>query len=199
MNEFLTFLVENYLLYVIFLLPFLTQIGVPLGLTFFLVLQGMLLESYSSLFSLAFVLAICLTLADSLAFAFARYYRDAVLRRLQKERYKKLFEQTTDKLERHYYLTIFLSRTLILGIAPILNYVLGLKDLSYRKFFFGLVWAEFIYLSIFLFIGMYFKDSAETIFSMIQDGISIIVGLIVLVFLVRSFFKRRRRKEVKGR
>ena len=190
-------LIEEYLLYFIFLAPFLTQLGIPIGLTFFLMLQGSLTQSYLYFFNLSLTLAIILLVADLIAYFLGYRYGEKILnlKIAQNKKAQHSISYVKKTVEERFLIILFLSRTILLGIAFLTNYIFGIKKMPLKKLLLPLFIAEFIYASIFVGIGFFFKDMWEYLFTIINEFFQILLLLIVLYIIIKSIYNSTLRKK----
>jgi len=177
---------EEYLNFVIFLFPFVTQLGIPLGLTFFVVWRGSIISSPIEFIFLAFIFGVVLLVADLIAYFIGKKYgKNIVNYVLSKKGLKNKFHKSSKLISKNSFLSIILSRTLVLGLAPVTNYLLGYHKLKLRTFLFYVFICELIYSFLFMGLGYFFSETWEWILKIIQDFSFILIVLFISWFIVK--------------
>jgi membrane protein DedA with SNARE-associated domain len=178
--------IDEYLEYLVFFLPFLTQLGVPLGLTFFILLFSSSIENSYTLIFFILNIAFFLLIGDLIAYFIGKRYGSTPLTYIgSKLNITPIITKTSKLVSKNSIYAILLTRTIFLGGAPITNYLLGIERFSLKKFIVINYLFEVLYVSIFAYIGFIFKDYWEVIFSLIEDGIIIIVIIISICLLIK--------------
>ena len=179
--------VEENLLYFLLLSPILTQLGVPLGFTFFIMLQGSLINTHFE-FVLTFIgIGTALFIGDLGAYYLGKKHGDFILKKAIK--HKKLHStiNTTSKyIEKNLFVSLFLTRTALIGLIFVSNYLFGFRQIKLIKLLPLLILAEIWYAFIFLGIGYFFKDIWEYLFNLISEVSQILVLLIILYYGIKS-------------
>lgn len=188
-------LIEIYLPYFVIITPLITQMGVPLGYTFFIMLFGSTLDStYLYLFCIL-IIASTLLIGDLITYNLGKKYGHNIIKsKHMPPSIKKSIENVSNKIEDNLTITLILSRAVLLGIIFISNYVVGMKEISLKKLIPLLFLSEIIYVSIYLGVGFFFKETWEYIFYTLNDFSQIIVVLIILYFLVTAQIKYHKKR-----
>ena len=169
--------------------------GVPLGYTFFIMLFGSTLDSTTLYILCILVIASTLLVGDLITYNLGkRYGYNIIKNKHMPPSIKKSIENVSNKIENNLVITLVLSRAILLGIIFISNYVVGMKKISLKKLIPLLFISEIIYVSIYLGIGFFFKETWEYIFYTLNDFSQIIVVLILLYFLIIAQIKHHKKK-----
>lgn len=176
------------LFYVIIAL--LSPFGIPLGATFIIIAAGSLsvtIEDYLFIISLIFL---GLVVGDIVVYFTASHFEKIFTKKLHK--YKKIeqkYENGKDLFKKYGAWGLFLSRFLLLGFGAPLNYISGFSKYSFRKFLAYSASGEFIYVSIFGYIGFVFKDSWVSLYDLIVEFPYLILLILLAVF---AFYQLKR-------
>jgi membrane protein DedA with SNARE-associated domain len=98
-------------------------------------------------------------------------------------------EKVAIKFKKYGSISIFSTR-FIHGAASILNYYSGIKKLKFKKFIIPVILGEIIYTSIYVFIGVFAKDTWQIIIRVIREFST----LILLTLVIYYFFPKIRNK-----
>ena len=126
--ELIYSLFENYGIWVLLIVTFLAQMGVPLGSTFFLMWYGSTLDSSSSLYIAIPATACAAILGDMTAFTLGKRFSKQL--DSAEKRYAsiaKRIKQSRSLLDSYGVWIIWVSRFLVTGLGPVVNYLLGSK------------------------------------------------------------------------
>jgi membrane protein DedA with SNARE-associated domain len=155
--------IDDYFEYLIFILPLLTQVGIPLGLTFFILLLSSSIENTLSLIILIFTLGFFLLIGDIIAYFIGKKYGHRPLNYLSsKLDITPIIQKTSNLVSKNSFYAILITRTIFLGGAPVTNYLLGIKKFPLKKFIILNYISEIIYVSIFACIGFIFNTDSQT-------------------------------------
>lgn len=188
-DNFIDF-IEEYLNIFLYIFPFITQVGIPVGLSFFAMLRGSFIVSFSE-----FIFVICffssmLVTGDLIAYFIGRKYNKKIIKLSNKNKKIKMqVDKVSNIISKNSFYAIFITRTLLLGLAPITNYLLGMKKFSLKKFLILVLFAEILYAIIFIGIGYVFSETWEYVLRLIEDFSYILIGVIVLYFLIKYLIK----------
>jgi membrane-associated protein len=176
------------LFYVIIAL--LSPFGIPLGATFVIIAAGSLSGTIEDYFFIVSLIFFGLVVGDIAAYVAASHFENVFTEKLRKyEKIEKKYENGKDLFNKYGALGIFLSRFLLLGLGAPLNYVSGFSKYSFRKFFASSASGEFLYVSIYAYIGFVFKDSWVSLYDMIIEFPCIILLILLAVF---AFYQLKR-------
>lgn len=178
------YLLDEYLIYVLYILPIITQVGVPLGITFYIMYYGSMMLSYFDLFIFIITISISFLIGDSIAYYLGKRYGERPLNYISKKiNLNGVIVKTKKIVNKNLFFSVLFTRTIFLGGSPILNYLLGIEKLVLKKFLFVIFIGEIIYVSIFSSIGFFLKDLWANVYLLIQDIVSII-GIVILIFIL---------------
>ena len=186
-------LFETYGLWILLPILFLGQLGIPIGSTFFLMWYGSTIDESSTLLVAITATACAAILGDTTAFALGTQFSDKLER--AENRYAGLAKklEQTRKLTRSYGSgIIWITRFLITGLGPLVNYLLGSRKYSFKKFAFWVILGEFIFTAELLYFGYRFKDSWEDLLGFIGDAGWLIGLLILFAWVVRQLIQRNK-------
>src|SRR5665811_1249267 len=146
------------LFYVI--IAFLSPFGIPLGATFIIIAAGSLSGTIEDYFFSVSLIFFGLVLGDIAVYFTASHFEKVFTEKLRKyEKIEKKYESGKDLFNKYGALGIFLSRFVLLRFGAPLNYISGFSKYSFRKFLAYSASGEFLYVSIYAYIGFVFKDS----------------------------------------
>ena len=178
-----TELIEEYLEVLIYIIPFFTQLGIPLGLTFFGMWKGSLIISIQELIISTILLSITLTTANLIAYFIGKKHSKKINSKLNKN---KNIIKIIPIISKKPFLSLILTRTILLGLAPITNYLFGIKNIQLKKFIIQVFIAELIYSSIVLSLGYIFSNTWELIVTLIEDFTLIIILILILIYISKK-------------
>ncbi len=180
---------ESYGLLVLLIIVFVAQLGLPVGSTFFLMWYGSTLNSISSL-AIAIIATICVAiLGDITAYSLGKQFSSQL--KHAEQRYQWLADkarQSQTLLDRYDVWIIWLSRFLITGLGPFVNYILGSKKYPLKKFIFWVFLGETIFALELLYFGYHFKESWEDLLALVSDVGWLIALLFILYFVSKKLF-----------
>lgn len=194
-TEILNYLFENYLYLFMFFIPFIAQLGIPIGSMFFILYSASIVTGIVELNYLFFIILIAAICGDFLSYFVARKFRSTkkVNNFLKKKKVKKIHKKTNLFFDKYGNISVFITRFLITGLGPYLNYVLGLEKYDFKKFLIYVILGEILYVGELLLIGYIFRDIFEEIQSLFMDFSYLILILVILYFVVRHLFKISKR------
>jgi membrane protein DedA with SNARE-associated domain len=173
-----------------FIIALLSPFGIPLGATFVIIAAGSLSGTIDEYFFSIALIFFGLVLGDIAAYATASHFENVFTEKLSKyEKIEKKFESGKDLFNKYGVWGIFLSRFVLLGFGAPLNYVSGFSKYSFRKFFAYSASGEFLYVSIYAYIGFVFKDSWVSLFDLISEFPYLILLILLAVF---AFYQLKR-------
>ncbi|MDP2845590.1 MAG: VTT domain-containing protein [Candidatus Methanoperedens sp.] len=155
---------------VLFIIALISPFGVPLGATFFIISAGSLSGSIADYLFFVILIFFGLVIGDIAAYAAASYFETVFSEKLC--RYKKFIkkcESGKNLFKKYGGLSVFLSRFVFLGFGAPINYISGFSKYSLRKFLVYAASGEFLYASIYTYIGFAFKDSWLSLFDIIVE------------------------------
>ncbi len=185
--EFIYFLFESYGIWVLLVVTFLAQMGLPLGSAFFLMWYGSTLDSSSSLLVAIPAAACAAVLGDMVAFALGQRFSKQLDSAEKNYRWLSKQVKKSQKLLHSYgVLIIWGTRFLATGLGPIVNYLLGSRRYPTMKFFQWVMFGEIIFASEMLIIGNNYKDTWEELMAFIADAAWLILLLILLLWVGKN-------------
>jgi len=124
-----------------------------------------------------------LVLGDIATYVTASHLEKVFTEKLRKyEKIEKKLESGKYLFNKYGALGIFLGRFVLLGTGAPLNYISGFSKYSFRKFLAYSASGEFLYVSIYAYIGFIFKDSWVSLFDMIIEFPYIILLILLVIF-----------------
>jgi membrane protein DedA with SNARE-associated domain len=176
------------LFYVIIAL--LSPFGVPLGETFVIIAAGSLSGTIEDYFFIVTLIFLGLVVGDIAVYFTASYFEKIFTEKLSKyEKIEKNYEKGKDLFNKYGAWGIFLSRFVLLGLGAPLNYVSGFSKYSFKKFLAYSASGEFLYVSIFGYIGFIFKDSWVSLYDLIIEFPYI---LLLILLAILAFYQLKR-------
>jgi membrane protein DedA with SNARE-associated domain len=177
--------IEEYLETLIYIIPIFTQIGIPLGLTFLGIWKGSLIQTINELIISIILLTIVLTLSNLIAYYIGKKHSKYIHNKIQKN---KNLNKITPIVIKNPFLSLILTRTILLGLAPITNYLFGIEKVKLKKFIYQVFIAELIYSTLILSLGYIFSDTWELIVTLIEDFTLIIILALILIYTIKKLY-----------
>lgn len=173
-----------------FIIALLAPFGIPLGATFIIIAAGSLSGTIDDYFFSVTLIFFGLVVGDIAAYSTASYFETVFTEKLQKnEKFEKKFESGKDLFNKYGVWGLFLGRFILLGFGAPLNYISGFSKYSFRKFLAYSASGEFLYVSIYAYIGFVFKDSWESLYDIIIEFPYLILFILLAVF---AFYQLKR-------
>lgn len=174
----------------LFTIAFISPFGIPLGATFVIIAAGSQSVTIEDYFFYVTLLFFGLVAGDIATYSTASHFENVFTEKLHTyKRIEKKYESGKDSFNKYGGLGIFLSRFVLLGFGAPLNYISGFSKYSFNKFLAYSASGEFLYVSIYAYIGFVFKDSWVSLFDMLIE----FPYLILLIFLaVFAFYQLKR-------
>lgn len=193
MDSLSNFIDEN-LLILIYFLPIITQLGIPLGISIYIVYLGSTFENLYALFFFIFKLSIVFLIGDVIAYFIGRNLGINFLNKIEKKfNLKKVIDKSLELVKKNLIFSVFFTRTIFLAGAPILNYIIGIEKVSFRFFLILVFISEILYVTIFASLGFILKDLWPLV-SLFLEDISIIVVIIIIIYFITleiyKYFKK---------
>jgi membrane protein DedA with SNARE-associated domain len=189
--EFIYSLFENYGLWVLLLVAFLSQLGIPLGSTFFLMWYGSTIDSSSSLFLAIPATALAAILGDITAYSLGRRFSNQFDN--AEKRYSwlaKKVKQSNKLLNAYGVWIIWITRFMATGLGPFVNYLLGSRKYSLRVFSQWVIFGELIFSAEMIYFGYHFKDTWEDLLAVIADAGWLIVLILISLWIIKRLLKK---------
>jgi membrane protein DedA with SNARE-associated domain len=166
-----------------FIIALLSPFGIPLGATFVILAAGSLSGTIEEYFFSVSLIFFGLVVGDIAAYFTASHFEKVFTEKLCKyEKIERKYESGKDLFNKYGGLGIFLSRFVLLGFGAPLNYISGFSKYSFRKFLAYSASGEFLYVSIYAYIGFLFKDSWVSLYDLIVEFPYIILLILLAVF-----------------
>lgn len=173
----------------VILFSFFGEMGLPIGTTFFVVWAGSITNSYLFLIFLIFIVLLFSVIGDFLSFLIGKKYGCRLLKKYEKsKKLNKIHKKTSNFFLKYGTLGVFLSRFLITGISPYINYVAGIENYNQKKFLVITIFGKLIYSILFVLIGFILKDSWEVFLEFVTDFSYLIILIIIFYFIVKTLF-----------
>jgi membrane protein DedA with SNARE-associated domain len=120
---------------------------------------------------------------DIAAYFTASHFGKMFTKKLHKyKKIEKKYESGKDLFHKYGVWGIFLSRFVLLGLGAPLNYISGVSNYSFRKFLVYSASGEFLYVSIFAYIGFVFKDSWVSLYDLIVEFPYLILLMLLAIY-----------------
>ena len=192
MNDFLIRLFEGNIYLFLLIVPFLGQIGLPLGGMFFILYAGSQVNSPTDFLIFFLIVWLSEMIGDVGSYVIGRKLYDTafVKKILLKKKIKSMFEKSRSFFDKHGNISVFFSRFAVTAVGPYLNYIAGLEAYDFGKFLLYVTFGEVLYAFELLLLGYLFKETFDEIIVLFTDlSLLVIVG-IVLLWIGRTIFKK---------
>lgn len=191
-NIITTFFETNIYLF-LFIIPFLSQLWIPIWAMFFILFAGSLTNNLSDLFILFLIILFWVIIWDVLSYYFWKKLLNLKLFKylLNKEKINKLYKKTENFFHKKWTISIFISRFLITWIWPMLNYISWFQLFSFKKFFIYMFLWEILYVLEFLLLWYLFKDTIDDLFEIISDFWLVLFLLLILYIIWLHLFNKK--------
>jgi membrane protein DedA with SNARE-associated domain len=166
-----------------FIIALLSPFGIPLGATFVIIAAGSLSGTIGDYFFMVSLIFFGLVIGDIAAYFTASHFEKIFTKKLRK--YQKIetkYENGKNLFNKYGAWGLFLCRFVLLGFGAPLNYISGFSKYSFRKFLAYSASGEFLYVSIFGYIGYVFKDSWVSLYDMIVEFPYLMLLILLAVF-----------------
>jgi membrane protein DedA with SNARE-associated domain len=174
----------------LFIIALLSPVGIPLGATFVIIAAGALSGTIEDYFFIVSLIFFGLVVGDIVVYFTASHFEKIITEKLCRyEKIKKKYEYGKILFNKYGMWGIFLGRFILLGSGAPLNYISGFSKYSFRKFLAYSASGEFLYVSIYAYIGFVFKDSWVSLFDMIIEFPYIILLILLAIF---AFYQLKR-------
>ncbi|MCE8425662.1 MAG: VTT domain-containing protein [Candidatus Methanoperedens sp.] len=166
------------------IIALLSPFGIPLGATFVIIAAGSLSGTIGDYFFIISLIFSGLIIGDIAAYFTASHFEKIITKKLHNyEKIERKYKNGKDLFDKYGVWGIFLSRFVLLGFGAPLNYVSGFSKYSFRKFFAYSASGEFLYVSIYAYIGFVFKDSWVSLYDLIVEFPYLILLIFLAVFV----------------
>lgn len=197
LNLFLSYLLI-YKYAILFLVVFLTSLGLPLPATALIVAAGAFAaQGYFDFWSILACVFVASVLGDLSGYFVSLRYGRVILMRIG---FGRILSSSNflalEKIFRNRSITaIFYSRFLLTHLGPSINLLSGLSRITPRKFITYDILGEILYAFIFTSLGYVFANQWEMISSISQDVITILVLIVLLLILFAVLWRMRNGKK----
>ena len=187
-----TFFESNLYLF-LFVVPFLSQLWIPLWAMFFILFAGSITNSPIELFILFLIVLAWVIIWDFLSYVFGKklFKFKFFQYLLNKDKIKKIYDKTEKIFKKKWAISIFISRFLITGIWPMLNYIAWFQSFDIKKFSLNVIMWEILYVWEFLILWYIFKDTIDEVFGIISDFGLVLFLILVLYIIWINLFKKK--------
>ena len=158
MNAFLS--LDIYYLALFFVLVYAGSFGLPTGVILIIVSFASASEGWRDVLLIFFLSYSASVAGDYSAFLLSGRFRKNFERLIERFAWtrnkKRVVEKTYD---RYGVYAVFLTRFILSGIGPYINYLSGLEAMPKRKFLRAIISGEFIYCSFLILVGYFFSGT----------------------------------------
>ena len=191
-TSIITAFFESNLYLFLFVVPFLSQLWIPLWAMFFILFAGSMTGSVTELFILFLIVLFWVIIWDILSYFFGKKLFKLKFFQyfLNKEKIKNIYSKTEKVFIEKGSVSIFLSRFLITWVWPMLNYIAWFQWFDLKKFGLYVVLWEILYVWEFLILWYVFKDTIEEVFGIISDFWLVLFLLLILYIIGINLFKK---------
>lgn len=178
---------------ILFILAFLASLGAP-GALVWMLYSGALANSFLELIPVILTTAAAAILGDIVAYELAKRFSLALPSRLMKFKFYKSSEiKARELFQKSGFFVVFLTRFAFTGLGAVVNYISGFEKIKRKKFLIAVVSGEIIYGIIYPLMGFIFKETWNDLVNVIGDIIVILVSIIIAMFLVAAYMKKRKK------
>ncbi|MDD5213288.1 MAG: VTT domain-containing protein [Candidatus Gracilibacteria bacterium] len=187
----ISFFQDNHYLFLA-IIPFLGQLRIPIGTAFFILFAGALISNFGDfaiLFSISLLSSI---IGDIAAYMLGKkfFYINFIQKQLKKEHIKKVFSKTENYFNEKGKSTIFITRFLITGLGPYMNYIVGLQSYNFKIFIKFALLGEILYVLELLLLGYLFKDTFEFVADILYYLGIILILAFSLFYIAKIIIKK---------
>ena len=191
--EFIYSLFENYGIWILITVVFIAQMGVPIGSMFFLMWYGSKLETTTALLMTLPIATSAAVMGDMSAYFIGRQFSQQLIQAEKKYSWlANKTEQSHKLINRYGKWIISLTRFLVTGMGPIVNYLLGSQKYPSRSFLLWVILGETLFCLELLYFGKRFKESWEDLLSFISDMGWLIALIIISIWLLKKLLSKER-------
>lgn len=189
--ELIYTLFENYSTWILLLVVFLAQLGVPLGSAFFLMWYGSTIDSTPFLLWEIPATVSAAVLGDLTAYSLGKRFSDQLSRAEKRSSWlANKMRQSSTLIDRYGIWIIWLTRFLATGLGPVVNYLLGSRKYPVKPFLLWVVMGEILFITELLYFGYRFKETWEDLLTIISDTGWLVVLVIISIWIVRKLMKK---------
>lgn len=191
--DFINTLFENYGLWILIIVVFLAQLGIPLGSSFFLMWYGSTLETSTALLMTVPVTTAAAVLGDMSAYSIGRQFSQQLIK--AEDKYDWLARKTKHSrklIENHGKWIVCTTRFIITGMGPIISYLLGGKKYPAKTFLLWVIIGETLFCLELLYFGYRFKETWEDLLNFISDMGWLVALIIVSIWLISRLLSKEK-------
>ncbi len=191
--ELIYSLFENYGLWILVTVVFIAQMGIPIGSMFFLMWYGSTLENTTTLLMTLPIVTSAAVMGDMSAYFIGRKFSQQLIQAELKYNWIANKTQQSHRLINRYGKWIIsLTRFLVTGMGPIVNYLLGSQKYPSRSFLLWVIVGETLFCLELLYFGNRFKESWEDLLSFISDMGWLIALVIISLLLLKKLLSKEK-------
>ena len=190
--EFIYAVFENYGIWLLLIIVFIAQLGIPIGSTFFLMWYGSTLNSPTAVLIAIPATAFAAIFGDIIAYSLGQRFSNQLEN--AEKRYHWLaqkIQQSQKLLDTYGAWIIWLSRFLVTGLGPFVNYLLGSRQYPIKRFLTWVALGEIIFTTELIYFGYRFKDTWEDLLGVISDAGWLISLIFVFIWLFKKLMKKQ--------
>lgn len=188
----LTFFESNLYLFLL-IIPFLSQLGLPIWAMFFIMFAWALVHDLFEL-TLLFSLVLISTVSWDLLsyFIWKKFFKFKKIQNLlNKKLIRNIYKESKKYFKKRWVISIFLSRFLITWVWPTINYIVWMQFFSFKKFSLYVILWEMLYSSELLLLWYIFKDTFEEIYRILSNFWLIVLSAFVLYEIWKHLFRKK--------
>lgn len=185
--DFISTLFENYDIWILVVVVFIAQLGIPVGSSFFLMWYGSTLETSTTLLMIVPITTAAAVLGDMSAYSIGRLFSQQLIH--AEEKYNWLAKKTKNSrklIQEHGKWIVCTTRFIITGMGPMISYLLGGKKYPVNTFFIWVLIGETLFCLELLYFGYRFKETWEDLLNFISDIGWLIALVIIAIWLLNK-------------
>lgn len=192
MFEIIINLFNDHSALILFFGAILAQLGIPVGIMFFIMFAGALTTNFVDLLPTFLIVLAGEVIGDLSAYHIGKNlsHLSAIQKIFQKPHINYLMQKSGNFLKKHGDSSVFITRFVVFGLGPYLNYLVGLQRYSIKKFILAVIAGEILYATELLLLGYIFKDTFEDIVIIISNFSTLIILGLILYFLSKKSFRK---------
>jgi len=178
-------------------ISFFSQLGVPLGATFFVMYSGSIIDNSLKLLLVISCVFVLMFIGDIIAYKIGEKFGRIIFNKYRKYKIiSKSYNKSKSLMKKYGPLSVFLTRFLITGLGPTINYLAGLEKFNFKTFLLFIILGELIYAFVFVFLGFIFKETFEELLSIISDFSTLIILIVISFLIIQQIYKNIRNYNV---
>lgn len=157
---------------------------------------GTLTPNFSNLIGLILLILIAMIIGDITTFFLARKISRKTKKFLRKFKwYFKNELKIRRALKKDTFKWVFLSRFILIGSAPLTNYLCGFEGVKFRRFILPAMLGALVYSLEYTLAGFIFRETWKPLLSLINS--SVLIAIIILIIIYLSGRKIRKQKRAR--